>query len=323
MTQEPIDAVITWVDGNDPVLRKKREKYLTDPSIAGAASTRFASVDEVLYCVLSILKHALFFRKIYIVTDEQTPPIFEVVKKHFPDQLDKIEIVDHTVIFRGYEKFLPTFNSMTITMQLHNIPGLAEKFVFFNDDFFLVRDVTPEDFFAGTAPVMRGGFMGRSLNLIESLKEALYILRRVPEAQRRLSSKKWMLKAAKLAGVMGKTFIATHAPYPIRKSTISRYASKHPEIWNENLKYRFRHSDQFVYESLAAHLEIRQKNACIKGRSVLTYIRVSGVNDKKIIRKLTQTENDPNIKFLCIQNLDQASSEMQKEIQDWLTRHVI
>ena len=47
----PIDAVITWVDGDDPRHRSKREKYgnvkmLTTDDVAG--STRYTSVGEIL-----------------------------------------------------------------------------------------------------------------------------------------------------------------------------------------------------------------------------------------------------------------------------------
>ena len=45
------------------------------------------------------------------------------------------------------ERFLPTFNSTTIEMFMHRIPGLAEEFLYFNDDMFPVMDCAPEDFF--------------------------------------------------------------------------------------------------------------------------------------------------------------------------------
>ena len=32
------------------------------------------------------------------------------------------------------ERFLPTFNSTTIEMFMHRIPGLGEEFLYFNDD---------------------------------------------------------------------------------------------------------------------------------------------------------------------------------------------
>ena len=58
----PIDIVIPWVNGNDSKHKKKINSYLNDkdiPRIPGAHSTRFVSVNEIKYCILSILKFAL------------------------------------------------------------------------------------------------------------------------------------------------------------------------------------------------------------------------------------------------------------------------
>ena len=60
--QHPIDIVIAWVDGADPLLQEKRARFLKPNesfSHPGAAQTRFHSLNEVVYCVLSILKFSL------------------------------------------------------------------------------------------------------------------------------------------------------------------------------------------------------------------------------------------------------------------------
>lgn len=49
-------------------------------------------------------------------------------------------------------KYLPTFNCNPIELNFHRIPGLAEKFVYFNDDMFLLRPVEPEIFFKNGLP---------------------------------------------------------------------------------------------------------------------------------------------------------------------------
>ena len=43
---------------------------------------------------------------------------------------------------------LPTFNSHAIETSLHHIPGLAEHWLYFNDDFFLGRPLRPEALFS-------------------------------------------------------------------------------------------------------------------------------------------------------------------------------
>ena len=126
----PIDAVITWVDGSDPRHAASMRKYgkavsFKEDDVAGA--TRFASNGEVEWCVASIRKFAPFVRTIYIVTDNQDP--------HIPDGSIPVKIIDHKELFKGYEEFLPVFNSISIESMTWRIPGLAEHYIEFNDDF--------------------------------------------------------------------------------------------------------------------------------------------------------------------------------------------
>ena len=140
-TNPPIDVVIAWVDGDDPELARKRSNYVNGTNIpvgSGAHSTRFASSNEIRYCVLSILRFAPFVRNIFIVTDEQDPGISDDVKKYFPERVESIRIVDHKEIFEGYESFLPTFNSICIANMVWRIKGLSDNFVYFNDDSVLI-----------------------------------------------------------------------------------------------------------------------------------------------------------------------------------------
>lgn len=98
----PIDVVIAWVDGDDPELARKRNNYVHGTNLpvgSGAHSTRFASSNEIRYCVLSILRFSPFVRNIFIVTDEQDPGISADVRKYFPERLRSIRIVDHKEIF--------------------------------------------------------------------------------------------------------------------------------------------------------------------------------------------------------------------------------
>ena len=82
----PVDAIIAWVDGSDPVLAEKRSRYVRGGESAslssGAHSTRFASINEIRYCVLSIFKFAPFIRNIFIITDGQDPDLWDDLKKY-------------------------------------------------------------------------------------------------------------------------------------------------------------------------------------------------------------------------------------------------
>ena len=53
---------------------------------------------------------------------------------------------DRTLTFLVPPEGLPLFNSHAIEAWLHRIPGLAEQFVYFNDDFMLWDSVSPSTF---------------------------------------------------------------------------------------------------------------------------------------------------------------------------------
>ena len=72
----------------------------------------------------------------------------------FPDWInedcEKLVLVKHTDYIPA--KYLPTFNSITIEMNLGRLEGLSEHFVYFNDDTFINQPVCPEDYFRGGLP---------------------------------------------------------------------------------------------------------------------------------------------------------------------------
>ena len=125
---EKIDAVITWVDGAGPNYQRKLKKYLND---SNTIRKQYLQANEICFCIASIIKYAPFIRKIFVVTDNQTPDL-NSIKDFIP--LDRVVIIDHKNVFENYERFLPTFNIRSIDAVLHRIKGLSEKFIYFNDD---------------------------------------------------------------------------------------------------------------------------------------------------------------------------------------------
>ena len=110
MTQ-PIDIVITWVDGQDQKLAEKRKQYalsdeLEHDDVGGI--TRYASIGEINWCLASINRFAPWVHKIFIVTDNQNPNVIPFLEANFPEGYIPVEIVDHKDIFKGYERFLPS-----------------------------------------------------------------------------------------------------------------------------------------------------------------------------------------------------------------------
>lgn len=135
----PIDVVYTWVDSDDPVWQAKFAAHVGGHTKNTSASElRYLSRDELRYSLRSILKFAPWVRNIFVVTDDQRPEWLR--------ETERVKIVSHRDIFPD-PSVLPVFNSHAIESCLHRIPGLAERFIYFNDDVFLGRKVSPNDFF--------------------------------------------------------------------------------------------------------------------------------------------------------------------------------
>ena len=314
----PIDIVISWVDGSDNFLIKKRKNYLKSNLNyipPGAQPTRFSSLNEINYCLISILKFASFVRKIFIVTDEQTPSIHEIVKKYYPKRISDIEIIDHKHIFRDYEDFLPTFNSICISNMLWRIEGLSDHFVYFNDDVFLTRKILPEVWFKKARPVLRGNWVFPPFErLIWDKFIVNYHKLRFGKSKEKTPSfqiNQW--NAAQLLKFKFRYLKSSHTPLAIDKKVLENYFTNNKKILKENLKFRFRNYKQYNTVALANHLEYKTGNKNLS-KSQAVYMRPYNRGEKYITRKFKQCEKNQNNLFLCIQSLDLATQKEQQLI---------
>ncbi|MFJ2233093.1 stealth family protein [Streptomyces sp. NPDC087859] len=140
----PVDAVYTWVDGDDPAMAAKRRAHqaLSPSTIAPreTGASRYTSHDELRYALRSLEMYAGFIRHVYLVTDSQIPDWLD-------PQAEGLTVIDHRDILPA--DALPVFNSHAIESRLHHIPGLSEHYLYFNDDVFINRPVGAEHFFHG------------------------------------------------------------------------------------------------------------------------------------------------------------------------------
>lgn len=134
-----VDLVYLWVDGSDPVWQAKRQSVAGyEGNTSADCKGRYADNGELKYSLRSVELYAPWIRKIFIVTDNQVPEWLDATNP-------KIQIVDHKEILSP--ESLPCFNSRIIEHSLFRIPGLAEHFLYANDDMFINSSVTPDDFF--------------------------------------------------------------------------------------------------------------------------------------------------------------------------------
>lgn len=143
-----IDFVVLWVDGNDPAWQTEKAKYqgvVTDDS---NSVNRFRDWGLMPYWFRAVEKFTPWVRKVHFVTCGHVPAFLNL-------DCPKLHHVKHADFLPT--EVLPTFSSHAIEMNLHRICGLAEQFVYFNDDMFLLRPMPSEAFFKSGLPCTYGG----------------------------------------------------------------------------------------------------------------------------------------------------------------------
>ena len=146
-----IDFVITWVDGNDPDWLRERNYYAKlENTDVDNSNVRYRDWGTLRYWFRGLEKFAPWVNKIFFVT-----------WGHVPEWLDtknpKLQIVKHSEFIPV--EYLPTFNSNVIEFYFHRIEGLSDRFVYFNDDTFLIDRVAPSRFFHDGFPCDVGALM--------------------------------------------------------------------------------------------------------------------------------------------------------------------
>lgn len=191
---EPIDAVYTWVNSRDPAWRRAYEQHHGRE----IDEDRYASRDELRYSLRSLHYYCDWVRKIHIVSNCAPPPWLDVTH-------DRITWIPHEQVLRAEN--LPTFNCHAIETGLLNIPDLSERFLYLNDDFFVMRPLRRRTFFDEA---------GRSCAFLEP---AGTLVPGHPEQgegwiDARLNAQRFLLDRYGYAA----TRIAQHAPYAVNRS---------------------------------------------------------------------------------------------------------
>jgi hypothetical protein len=311
-----IDAVVTWVDGNDLKHREIIAKYSsmeefegTDPKIN--EPTRFADNNEIWYCINSIRKYAFFIDKIFLVTDNQKPAWLN-------DKLQKdynIDIVDHKVMFAGYQEYLPTFNSQTIESMFHKIPGLSEQFIYFNDDVILVNPVAESDYFEDAKLIYRGDWQWK-VSIKQNIARLIplndiFVLNSIGKGFVGYRNEQEYFKKSRYS-----LFKLAHSLHPMIKSLLEEIFIDE-EFAKQQLKYRFRNKKQYWPFSLAANIAM-QKGLARRGPNDYVCFNCSEFNMKQLKAWLDFLKQNRKIKSICIQSLDLANPEIEKSLKNFL-----
>lgn len=138
-----IDFVLPWVNGADPQWQHQKAQYRPSAMPDSDTAVRYRDWDNLEFWFRGVEKYAPWVRTVHFVTWGHLPPWLNT-------DHPKLHIVNH----KDYipQEYLPTFSSHCIELNFHRISGLAEQFVYFNDDMFLTKPAKPEDFFKNGKP---------------------------------------------------------------------------------------------------------------------------------------------------------------------------
>lgn len=307
--QQPLDIVIAWVDGSDAELQRKRQSCLGHSNVK-TETTRYASNNEIYYNIASILKYVPYVRHIYVVTDQQKPLWLDEFEQQGLAPKNQIKIIDHQVLFAGYQQYLPTFNSLSIEMMLWNIPDISPYFLYLNDDFFFNAPSSVEDFIEdGNVKVYGHWQSNKALKMKFKWRDWLNKkFKKTPKAKYTMAQ---MLSADVLG--LDRYFEIHHRPHVLVQQKLAEFFKVHPQLLIEQISPRFRSFYQLLPVGLSNHLCIQSQQATLLPDVQIAYLKnAEGVDIFK--QALQQTD----IPYGCVQSLDQFIPEQRQQVIDAL-----
>ena len=312
---DPIDAVISWVDGLDPAHLQKRQIFMgSAPHLFHENATnphRWACNGEIYLCLTSLEHNAPWLRKIWIIVDEQSPDLSRLSAA----LRAKVHLVDHSDIFANHGAALPTFNSLAIETFMWNIKDISDRFIYFNDDVFLTAPCQKSDFFSPSGPILRGAWadfgalQDDPIRMADPAKFNHYM----------------QLNAADLCGVPAqRLFRAAHVAHPCLRRTMVHLHSRFESAFRDNARYQMRDIRQFSPQSLHNHACILQKTGTlhpVKDHYHIYSGQGVGAADGTIPALLQTIKDTPDLKMLCVNDLPQLEA-LYPDIRSWLAQAV-
>ena len=286
---KPIDYVIPMVFTDDEEWRKSWSETMGLPCIDADNSPRWRSwgTEEIL--VQLVLANMPWLRTIHILLagESQVRPWM----RELMESNSKVRVVFHKdfIPFR----YVPTFNSSTIEMFLHQIPDLAERFIYSNDDMYVLSPLKPDDFFRKGKPCQH--------HVINAYRENPYI----PNIFMRRLFRGLNMIAADFGKHFSTEYLSSgHSLSPILLSTVETIWKRHgKEILASITPSRDeKNMNQFIY-GYYQHLSGKYVDHTPVRKYVHAGDGIEAVRDAIL---------NPEVQVLCINDTDEASGMEQR-----------
>ena len=258
-----IDVVIPWVDGADPEWIARKKEYAKEALKADDRTTRYRDWEELVYIFRGIEKNMPWVRKVFLITEGHVPSWLN-------RECQKLVHLKHSDYIPG--KYLPTFSSHPIELNLHRIAELAEHFIYFNDDMFVLQPLKEELFFRNGEPVYPAILHAATSDDRSDVMPYVYlnnhlvINRHFRKEEMLKERSKWFSTRNGLRAIIENIFNSrypqiigfynSHLPTPMRKSTLKEVWEKEGDLLEEVSSHRFRSKEDvsqylFRYWNLA------------------------------------------------------------------------
>jgi hypothetical protein len=274
------DIVYTWVKGEDPDYRRLVSEYSGKPQHANPERYR-DQFDLLRYSLRSVEQNFPHYRNLYLVT--MRPQLPEWLNTKHP----RLKIVHHDEFF-GEKNYLPTFNHNAIESYFHLLPGVADRFIYMNDDFFFGQRAQPEDLFVNGKPVIYGSLFGETPRF-------------------RITDGNWLSLG----------FIE-HCPVPIVRDEWAAMQSSAQDEIRITREQKFREKHHIRMDRLYTWYMLRyRRSSCVlspfwRTRNISSFVKVSNTLSRE--RKQIHALGKSNAGFFCL-NDDQGDSA-NREVVD-------
>ncbi|MFR1707987.1 MAG: stealth family protein [Clostridium sp.] len=318
--EQKIDFVIAWVDGNDKKWIEEKARYSPGAN-SNSTSFNYQNWDNLHYWFRAVEKFTPWVNNIYFITWGHIPSWLNI---NHP----KLRIVNHKEFIP--EKYLPTFSSHTIELNLHRIKGLSEHFVYFNDDTFILKEMKQKDFFKRglprdsavvnpIAPANKNCIASLQLNNIgvinENFKKKLVI---------RKSFKKWFsplfgkLVLLNLIFLPWNRFVGLyemHLPSSFLKQSYIDIWDRENEILDQTCEHKFRYFKSDVNQWVIKEWQLVSGNFFPRSTSIGKLFAIKDIEDAKVLKKYIIKQKK---KMICVNDhvVDNSFNEIKNYVND-------
>lgn len=290
---DDVDIVFSWVDGSSSEFQRQRAarmaEYVVGEGDDGPA--RFRHVDELRYALRSVHMYAPWVRRIFIATDSPAP---EWLVDH-----PKVTIVRSEEFFAD-PSTLPTHNSHAVEAQLHRIPGLAEHFLYSNDDMFFGRLTEPGLFFTPAG-------------ITKFVECEVRIGTGGPAPHRSGHDNGLRVNRALLRNRFGRSIVRDleHCATPLRRSLMAELEAAFPEDFARTAASRFRSAtDISVTNSLYHYYALMTGRAVTTRQPRVRYVQTTLATS---LRRMERLSERTDIDMFCLN--DGGESEVPEQLR--------